>query len=65
MSIMKNKAPFARYILYATAAVILLFFLLAEEPGEGKTEELFFTVLHTNEEHSALLPHSLAAHSEA
>ena len=60
----KNAA--GRNILCLLVAVVLLFTLLvlpalSANLGEGKTDELSFTILYTNDEHSALLPHSLAA----
>ncbi|EEG78853.1 bifunctional metallophosphatase/5'-nucleotidase [Dethiobacter alkaliphilus] len=54
-------------------AVVILFMLLILNPAlsplsggspvsaSNQSEEIFFTILHTNDEHSALIPHSPAA----
>ncbi len=61
-----NTNIWARTILCIVAAVILLVHPLilpvfSANLDEGEVNELPFTILFTNDEHSSLLPHSLAA----
>jgi len=37
---------------------LLLFLLLSLNPSRAAAEELYFTILHTNDEHGSLIPHS-------
>ncbi len=53
-----------KFLLTALGIFLLVFFFLIFSSGlavaENDTEEIKFTILHTNDEHSALIPHSPA-----
>ena len=57
----KDRAAAKKCLILAalTLALVLLFFASPAGTSEQKEhkEELFFTILHTNDEHSSLLPH--------
>ncbi len=46
-------------VLAAVCSVVIVLLIIAARPGEVQSGELSFTILHTNDEHSALLPHTL------